>query len=657
MTFSQAAYKNFRMHAGKYMSYFLCSGFSVMIFFMYMTLVFNRDVMDYLHDSKADMIMIMSVSAILIFSAFFINYSHFTFVKSRNKEFGLYLTLGMSRKDISKIILVENFIIALLSSFAGILSGMVFSRIFFLAVVKLLNIPEVNFMLDFRQFAATFAVFSAIFSCVVFFSRFVTSRLEIAELLKEEAKLSEDRLARPAWGIAGLAALVFYLGAIIAYEAFDGKDLLLMELNLFIGFAGAYFLLSGMGSILAAVSRINKNGYYKKLLGISELKAKFPQDKKVVFILSVLAALTMCMISIPVSICIELPKITENFLSSDLVYVEIGGINNIPPGELEAIFKEENFADAEHHRLEFVFADMGAGEYKSGAIVVSENMFEEIFGKGETTGKPAVVPGNARVIRFNTFSGKTVYPEKSLVLRKDNSELKFALQDEFDGNYLAMGSCPADSMVALCEDDYRQVREIAGPDGTGIIHIINVDNWRLTKGLWKKLAAYAENVNNNPLAAYFGITSRIEFYEGAKGIYEMFLFVSCFLAVLTFVASVSVLVLRQYAGVAEKRRKYIKLYRLGIRRSEAVSFIAADMKPSFFLPTVLGFAIGYPQLYTAVGVFMNFYHSDSLNPSIMRNALWVFAAYLLFHAVAYILAKKKIAKEILGRQTAAYSEK
>jgi len=185
-----------------------------MIFFMYMTLVFNRDIMECLHESKADAVMVMSVSAIMIFSVFFINYSHFSFIRSRNKEFGLYLTLGMSRKDIGRIILVENFIIASLSTFAGILAGMVFSKFFFIAVVKLLNISEVQFILDFRQFAATFIVFAAIFSCVVLFSRFATGRLEIAELLKEEAKMSEDRLARPAYGIAGLAALVFHLAAV-----------------------------------------------------------------------------------------------------------------------------------------------------------------------------------------------------------------------------------------------------------------------------------------------------------------------------------------------------------------------------------------------------------------------------------------------------------
>ncbi len=79
--------------------------------------------------------MIISQVIIVIFSILFVGYSTSIFLKSRGKEFGLLSLYGMTRKQIKKNnVLIENTIISILSLGMGILTGVVFSKLFFMGI-------------------------------------------------------------------------------------------------------------------------------------------------------------------------------------------------------------------------------------------------------------------------------------------------------------------------------------------------------------------------------------------------------------------------------------------------------------------------------------------------------------------------------------------
>ena len=143
MTFKDIAIKNFKANFKKYFAYFLCSSFSIMIFFIYTTLIFNNSLLENLADSSMKIYMIMMTFIVALFAVFFLSYAHSSFIKSRNKEFGLYLTLGMTNKDISRLIKIENTIIIFISLITGLIAGTVFSKLFFLIVINLLNLQNI----------------------------------------------------------------------------------------------------------------------------------------------------------------------------------------------------------------------------------------------------------------------------------------------------------------------------------------------------------------------------------------------------------------------------------------------------------------------------------------------------------------------------------
>jgi ABC-type antimicrobial peptide transport system permease subunit len=109
----------------------------------------------------------ITMVAIALFSIFFINYAHSAFIKGRNKEFGVYISLGMNAKELRKLINMENIIVCGASLLAGIGVGTLFARLFQMVIMSLLEIKDIRFNLDYLPFLITISVFLLIFATVM----------------------------------------------------------------------------------------------------------------------------------------------------------------------------------------------------------------------------------------------------------------------------------------------------------------------------------------------------------------------------------------------------------------------------------------------------------------------------------------------------------
>ena len=167
MKFRDVAIKNFKQNMRNYSAYFLCSCFTIMLFFMYTTLLFNDAVGNNESLDVLTYVFPITIVAIGLFSVFFINYAHQIFMKGRNKEFGIYMTLGMNQSDLKKQVLIENLIISVGSLITGIVAGLLFSRLFQMIILNLLDVDGIEFQLSFRPFICTILTYVLIFGIVL----------------------------------------------------------------------------------------------------------------------------------------------------------------------------------------------------------------------------------------------------------------------------------------------------------------------------------------------------------------------------------------------------------------------------------------------------------------------------------------------------------
>lgn len=87
------------------------------------------------------------VNIIIVFVVcFLINYTTRFMFEKRSKEFGTYMLLGIKKKEVARLLVMENILLGFLALILAVPLGFLFSQFVSLVIVKLLGIPEVIFI-------------------------------------------------------------------------------------------------------------------------------------------------------------------------------------------------------------------------------------------------------------------------------------------------------------------------------------------------------------------------------------------------------------------------------------------------------------------------------------------------------------------------------
>ncbi|WP_213529366.1 ABC transporter permease [Paenibacillus cisolokensis] len=130
--------------------------------------------------------MIVCEYLIGVFSFFFILYANSALLKTRKKEFGLLALFGMTRWQLRRLIFYENAAMAAVSAGVGIGLGILFSKLFFMALSVLLGTKAaIRFHVPPEAVWLTASGFMLLFMAITALSLVRIGRTEIAGLLKE----------------------------------------------------------------------------------------------------------------------------------------------------------------------------------------------------------------------------------------------------------------------------------------------------------------------------------------------------------------------------------------------------------------------------------------------------------------------------------------
>ena len=169
----------------------------------------------------------MSVLVVFILGALIIYASRFL-IKRRNKEFAIYLTLGMSKRKISRLLFFETLMIGVISLGVGLLLGIGASQLISVLIAKLFeaNMDKFTFVFSEKAFFDTILYFGLIYLIVIFFNTVIVGRLKIIELLHGSKKSEKAFLKNPL-----LRAIVFLASASVLGYADDPVELFFMHIQ------------------------------------------------------------------------------------------------------------------------------------------------------------------------------------------------------------------------------------------------------------------------------------------------------------------------------------------------------------------------------------------------------------------------------------------
>src|SRR5574344_1748635 len=270
------AFKNIRKSIKDYSIYFFTLVVAVAIFYIFNS-IGAQDSMMFLTESKREMVqvLVMIIGYLSVFVSvvlgFLIIYSNNFLIKRRKKELGLYLTLGMSKRKVSTILVMETLLVGILSLVVGLLVGVFISQFISIFTAKLFEADMASFHFVFSSEAVlkNLLYFGIIFVLVMIFNIITLSRHRLINLLTA-SKQNEKVKFRNKY----VVIISFILSAILLCYAYsllfkgtffqNGPDREALQM-IVTGALGTFLLFFSISGFALQLFQMRKKTYYNGL--------------------------------------------------------------------------------------------------------------------------------------------------------------------------------------------------------------------------------------------------------------------------------------------------------------------------------------------------------------------------------------------------------
>ena len=337
--------KNMKKRIKDYAIYFLTLVLGVAIFYMFNSLD-SQEAMLIVSEAthKKITLLISMLGFVSVFVAvvlgLLIVYANNFLINRRKKEFGIYMTLGMGKRQISKIILMETIFIGIISLIGGLIIGIFASQFMSILVAKLFEADMSKFQFVFSKDACikTCIYFAIMYLAVMFFNSITVSRYKLINLLNASKKNEKVKIRNPF-----LAILIFIIGAsILGYAYFivtvktntlkEEKDLIKPILMGTVGTVSVFWSLSGF--ILTTIQKV-KSVYLKgtNMFVLRQINNKINTTVVSMSVICIMLFMTITILSSSLSL--------RNSMQNDLIEMTPVDLNLEKNANLPEVYKND----------------------------------------------------------------------------------------------------------------------------------------------------------------------------------------------------------------------------------------------------------------------------------------------------------------------------
>lgn len=266
--------KNIRKSLKDYAIYFMTLILGVAIFYIFNSLDSQQAMTDLSSSTKEIIrLMITMLGGVSVFVscilAFLIVYANNFLIRRRKKEFGVYMTLGMGKGQISRILVGETFLIGLLSLAVGLFIGVLGAQFMSVLVVKMFEVDMESYVFVFSKtaFFKTILYFGIMYLAVLVFNTVSISKCSLIDLLSAGKKTEQIKMKKPAVCIllflasAALLGVLYYLVAVTQDKLDTGS----YGIIILLGCLATFLIFWSLSGFLLHVVKRNKKYYLKDL--------------------------------------------------------------------------------------------------------------------------------------------------------------------------------------------------------------------------------------------------------------------------------------------------------------------------------------------------------------------------------------------------------
>lgn len=332
MMLCKLSLKNIKKSFKDYAIYFLTLVLGVSVFYIFNALNSQTVMLD-VSSSTNELIELMNgmLAGVSVFVSFVLGfliiYASRFLIKRRNKEFGVYLTLGIPKRKISMILFFETLFIGIISLIIGLGIGIILSQGMSLVVANMFEAELTKFTFVFSKsaFIKTIICFGIMYLIVMIFNTVIVSKCKLIDLLNGRKLTEKVKLKNPI-----ICILVFIVSLIILgiayYRVTAGINDIKNEIDILIiiamGSISTFFIFWSMSGLVLRIVKSKKNFYYKGLnsFTLRQFSSKINTTVFSTTIICLMLFITICMLSACLTVKNSLNK-NLNYLSPvDAVY-------------------------------------------------------------------------------------------------------------------------------------------------------------------------------------------------------------------------------------------------------------------------------------------------------------------------------------------------
>lgn len=298
--YGKLAITNLKNNRKTYVPYILMAVLSVMMYYIVGGMAQGNNGLS----KDVKMIMGYMNRLLMIFSVIFLFYTNSFLIKRRKREIGIYNILGMGKGHIAKMLAIEAVITAFISIFGGILLGIVFGKLMYLVLGKLLHYDiSVKFTVEIPVLEKTFAFFMAIFVLILLYNLLQIRIVSPVELL--HGSNQGEREPKTKWLLAIVGAILLGTGYYIAQTTGNPLDAMtkffFAVVCVVLGTYGLF--IAGSIAVLKMLKK-NKKYYYqaKHFTAVSGMVYRMKQNA--VGLANICILSTMVLIMVSTTVCL-----------------------------------------------------------------------------------------------------------------------------------------------------------------------------------------------------------------------------------------------------------------------------------------------------------------------------------------------------------------
>lgn len=681
--------KNMKKSFSDYAIYFLTIVLGVAIFYMFNSLDSQQAMLEVSNSKNAIITLMIDVFGyVSIFVAvvlgLLIVYANNFLINRRKKEFGIYMTLGMGRRQISKIILLETVFVGIISLVVGLVIGIFASQFMSIFVAKMFEANMRNFEFVFSKdaFIKTCICFAVMYVAVMVFNTFTVSKYKLINLLNASKKNEKVKIKKPV-----VSVVVFIIASVMLSWAYFKvtKDINSLETiaqtlcPIFAGIVGTVLVFWSLSGFVLKVVQSIKSVYLKgmNMFVLRQINNKVNTTVISMSVICLMLFMTITLLSSALSLKNTMQKEVREVTPVD---INLYKLTNLPESFVAQSGKTVAYTNEQRKDSQITVQEtLGNNGFDMSLLkdVVEIPIYEtnewlwkdslgdkiQIPAKSDTPEDIIKVSDYNKVARLYGLeeyelendeymvvcnSESTTYI-RNLAFQYVNTKVMDGIEyhlkyNECKNGFVFISNTYSNSGIILVSDSFKLKEEWKAKSLLVANYNAQIDNVKEDieeicygdTGMVQKLADMGIDVS---------CYTRISLIDSSVGLATIITFIAIYLGIICLIASTAILALKQLTESSDNVQRYTILRKIGCDENMINKALFSQIGIFFALPLGLAIIHSVFGIKFAMIVMSGLASSKELLPSIVATVVIIGVIYGAYFLATYFGSKNIIKAE------------